>query len=280
MVAIEICTAAFRMDQLTPANMVATALFGDGAAACVVRAGAGEQGLALAEGAGEHMWPDTLDIMGWKVDPTGLGVVFDRSIPPFAEQQVGPAVEGILSRIGVARASVDRFACHPGGAKVITALETTLRLEQGTLDHEREVLRQYGNMSAPTVLFVLERLAQAAGLPKRTVLTALGPGLLAAACRWHALREFAAMSWAALILALVTAQRLGELVLARRNTRRLLADGAHEVGAAHYPLIVVLHAAWLLGLWYLTVYRASAGQGGEPVVGSQSSLRCSWHESG
>ena len=177
LVAIEICTTAFRMDQLTAANMVATALFGDGAAACVVRAGEGrgEGGIARIEGAGEHLWPDTLDIMGWTVDPTGLGVVFDRSIPPFAEQQVGPAVDGILARLGIERAAVDRFACHPGGAKVITALETTLRLDQGTLDHEREVLRQYGNMSAPTVLFVLERLAKA-GLPKRTALAALGPG--------------------------------------------------------------------------------------------------------
>lgn len=175
MVAIEICTAAFRMDQLTPANMVATALFGDGAAACVVRAGSDEEGVARIEGAGEHLWSDTLDIMGWKVDPAGLGVIFDRSIPPFAEQEVGRALEGILSRIGVARGSVDRFACHPGGAKVIMALETTLRLDQGTLDHEREVLRRYGNMSAPTVLFVLQRLMEV-GLPRRTVLTALGPG--------------------------------------------------------------------------------------------------------
>jgi alkylresorcinol/alkylpyrone synthase len=175
-VAIEICTAAFRMDQLTPANMVATALFGDGAAACVVRAGADEAGLARIEGAGEHLWPDTLDIMGWKVDPTGLGVIFDRAIPPFAEEHVGAAVDGILARIGVERASVDRFTCHPGGAKVITALEATLRLDQGELDHERAVLEEYGNMSAPTVLFVLDRLAKQQGLPKRTVLTALGPG--------------------------------------------------------------------------------------------------------
>lgn len=69
------------------------------------------------------------------------------------------------------------------------------------------------------------------------------------------------IDWAVLILALVTAQRLGELVLARRNTRRLLARGAHEAGAAHYPLIVALHAAWLLGLWYLAVYRSPAEQG-------------------
>ena len=58
---------------------------------------------------------------------------------------------------------------------MITALETTLRLDQGTLDHERAVLEEYGNMSAPTVLFVLERLVRQ-GLPRRTVLTALGPG--------------------------------------------------------------------------------------------------------
>ncbi len=68
------------------------------------------------------------------------------------------------------------------------------------------------------------------------------------------------MSWAPVILAFVTAQRLGELVLARRNTKRLLARGGREVGAAHYPLIVVLHAAWLLGLWYFSVHRAPAGQ--------------------
>jgi methyltransferase len=59
------------------------------------------------------------------------------------------------------------------------------------------------------------------------------------------------MSWSVVVLAMVTLQRLGELVLARRNTRRLLAQGAFEIGAAHYPLIVALHAAWLAGLWRL-----------------------------
>lgn len=66
------------------------------------------------------------------------------------------------------------------------------------------------------------------------------------------------MSWALPILAFVTLQRLGELVLARRNTARLLALGAHEVGAGHYPLIVALHAAWLAGLWYFSFSLALA----------------------
>jgi alkylresorcinol/alkylpyrone synthase len=80
-----------------------------------------------------------------------------------------------LARGGLALEDVDRFACHPGGAKVITALELALSLEQGSLDHERAVLEEYGNMSAPTVLFVLERIIHA-GMPSRTLLTAMGPG--------------------------------------------------------------------------------------------------------
>ena len=175
LVAVEICTLAFRLDELTKANIVATALFGDGAAACVLRAG--EAGIAAVEMSGQHTWPDTLDIMGWTIDPQGFGVIFDRAIPPFAEEHIAPAIAGILAaRTGLA--DIDRFACHPGGAKVIAALERALSLEQGALDHERAVLADYGNMSAPTALFVLERLIRA-GLPSRTLLTAMGPGFTA-----------------------------------------------------------------------------------------------------
>jgi len=173
MVTVEICSIAFRTDRLTKANIVATALFGDGAAACVLRAGEG--GLCRIEGAGQHTWPDTLGIMGWSVDPEGFGVIFNRDIPPFAEQHFGPALDGILRRLGRSRAEVDRFCCHPGGTKVVRALEQALGLAAGALDHEREVLADYGNMSAPTVLFVLERLLRPR-LPARTVLAALGPG--------------------------------------------------------------------------------------------------------
>src|SRR5258707_905563 len=72
-VAVEICSTAFRLDHLTKANMVAIALFTDGAAACVLRTG--DAGLASIEGAGQHLWPDTIDIMGWNIDDRGLGVI-------------------------------------------------------------------------------------------------------------------------------------------------------------------------------------------------------------
>ncbi|MGV8987190.1 MAG: type III polyketide synthase [Cypionkella sp.] len=181
-VAVELCSVAFRMDKVTKENIVATALFADGAAACVLQSGpvgaARKAGLALVEMSGQHTWPDTIDIMGWNVDDTGLGVIFDRAIPPFAEANIAGAVAGILARSGLVAGDVDRFACHPGGAKVITALERALSLDQGALDHERAVLADYGNMSAPTALFVLKRVVDA-GLPPRTLLTALGPGFTA-----------------------------------------------------------------------------------------------------
>jgi alkylresorcinol/alkylpyrone synthase len=176
LVTVELCTLAFRLDELTKANIVATALFGDGAAACVLRVG--EAGIAAVEMSGQHMWPDTLDIMGWSVDPQGFGVIFDRAIPPFAEERMAPAITGILGRAGLRLADIDRFACHPGGTKVVDALERALNLREGSLDIERDILADYGNMSAPTALFVLERLIRA-GLPARTLLTAMGPGFTA-----------------------------------------------------------------------------------------------------
>jgi alkylresorcinol/alkylpyrone synthase len=177
LVVVELCTLAFRLDQLTKANIVATALFGDGAAACVLRAG-GREGLTQVVGAGDHNWPDTLDIMGWRVDPGGFGVIFAQSIPVFVEANIGPAVDGILGRNDLHRSDIGRFICHPGGAKVITALERSLSLDQGSLDDERSVLADYGNMSAPTVLFVLERQLRR-GLPDRSALLAMGPGFTA-----------------------------------------------------------------------------------------------------
>jgi alkylresorcinol/alkylpyrone synthase len=176
LVVLELCTLAVRHDELTKANIVAASLFGDGAAALVLRAGDG--GSTRIEASAEKLWPDTLGIMGWSVDPEGFGVVFQRTIPDFVAEHLGPAVTELLTHMDLRDADIDRFVCHPGGTKVINALEHALSLDQGTLDHERDVIADYGNMSAPTVLFVLER-ALARGLPRRSLLTALGPGFTA-----------------------------------------------------------------------------------------------------
>jgi alkylresorcinol/alkylpyrone synthase len=176
LVTIELCSLALRLDQLTKANIIATSLFGDGAAAVVLRAGDG--GAIQIENTGEHLWPDTLDTMGWSVDPEGFGVIIRRTIPDFVAAHLKPALVDILARMRLTMADVGQFICHPGGTKVINALEGALSLDQGTLIHERQVIADYGNMSSPTMLFVLEH-AIATGLPMRSLLTALGPGFTA-----------------------------------------------------------------------------------------------------
>jgi alkylresorcinol/alkylpyrone synthase len=176
LVTIELCSLALRHDELTKANIVATSLFGDGAAAVVLRAGDG--GATQVENSGEHLWPETLGIMGWNVDPEGFGVIFRRTIPDFVLSHLNQAMVKILTNMNLTLADVDRFICHPGGAKVVNALETALALDQGTLASERQVIADYGNMSSPTILFVLEQ-ALAKGLPARSLLTALGPGFTA-----------------------------------------------------------------------------------------------------
>src|ERR1700686_2608576 len=124
LVTIELCSLALRHDELTKANIVAASLFGDGAAAIVLRAGDG--GATQIEATGEKLWPGTLDIMGWSVDPEGFGVIFQRTIPDFVRDHMGPAVNEILGRMALSPADIDRFICHPGGTKVIAALERAL----------------------------------------------------------------------------------------------------------------------------------------------------------
>ena len=176
-VTVETCSISIRLDSDDPAAVVATALFGDGAAAAVVTSG--EHSIARIMGGAEKLFPDTLRIMGWDVEDPGLAVVFDRAIPPFIEENLASTVDEMCAKLGIDRSDIDRLCCHPGGVKVIDAIETALHLNQGELNIEREVLRDFGNMSAPTVMFVLDRLLKQ-GLPDRVLMTAFGPGFTCA----------------------------------------------------------------------------------------------------
>ncbi len=176
LVCVELCTTCFRKDDPSVSDLVASALFGDGAAAVCLQAG---DGRAAIHGEGmEHLWPDTLDIMGWSVETSGLRVIFDRSIPKFTEAHYRDAVDTVLEASGIGLGEIDRFICHPGGAKVIEAIEQSLDLDTGTLDHERDVLADYGNLSAPTVLFVLDRVLKSRQ-SGTFMLASLGPGFTA-----------------------------------------------------------------------------------------------------
>ncbi|HEY2835383.1 MAG TPA: type III polyketide synthase [Rhizomicrobium sp.] len=173
---VELCALTFRKNDTSKSNIVATALFGDGAAGAILST-VGE-GPAIGAG-GEHTWPHSLDVMGWDMTEDGLKARFAKNIPDLVASDFKTLLDGFLSRNGMALSDVDGFACHPGGAKVLDALEDALALPRGGLEESRAILRDYGNMSAVTALFVAERM----GVMRKkqsTLLTALGPGFSAA----------------------------------------------------------------------------------------------------
>lgn len=172
---VELCTLTFRIRDASPSNVVATALFGDGAAAVLLSTDVSGPAVLAS---GEHTWAESLDIMGWRIEDDGLGVLFSRDIPTLVRTLYRPALDGFLDAVGIPFSAIDEFVCHPGGAKVIDALEEALRLQRGTMRDARSVLRDYGNMSAATVLFVLERsLARTTNGTR--LLSSLGPGFTA-----------------------------------------------------------------------------------------------------
>jgi alkylresorcinol/alkylpyrone synthase len=178
---VELCALWFRRDELTKSNVVATALFGDGAAAAVLSTGG--EGPAICW-SGEHTFAKTLRIMGWDVADDGLQAVFSRDIPHLIESQLRPVLDEYLDQAQLTRADVDRYLSHPGGTKVLDALESAFGVTSGSLVDSRAVLREYGNMSSVTLLFVLERALSIGALVgadwQRALLTAMGPGFTAA----------------------------------------------------------------------------------------------------
>lgn len=172
---VELCGLTFRPRDQSNSNIVATALFGDGAAAALVSCKV--QGPAVTAW-GEHTWRGSLDVMGWEVEDDGFGVLFSRDIPTLVRRQFREAADGFLAAHGLSVDDIDLFVMHPGGVKVITALEEALGVPATALENSRVVLRDFGNMSAATVMFVLERTLAQYGAG-RILLGGLGPGFTA-----------------------------------------------------------------------------------------------------
>jgi alkylresorcinol/alkylpyrone synthase len=182
LVALELCSLTFQRNDLSKRNLVAASLFGDGAAAAVITsngdgAANGIRPLEL-EASAATFWHDTMDVMGWDVDGDGLHVIFARDIPTIVHERVRPGLTAFLEAHGLSLATLDHVVAHPGGMKVLAAYEQALGLSPRALDRARQVLRDHGNMSSPTCLFVLERALaeQDIGEGERAVLSALGPG--------------------------------------------------------------------------------------------------------
>lgn len=178
---VELCSLCFRINDPGVAMFVSGALFGDGAAAVVLRNTAGEDGsggggriLAL----GEHFWRDTEYIMGWDVKNDGFGIVLSAELPSLMRENLAAAVTAFLDRAGLDLKDFAGFLLHPGGSKVLDVAEDVLGLSPEDLEPSRSVLRDYGNMSSATALFVLKH-ARDAGRSGRHLLMAFGPGFSA-----------------------------------------------------------------------------------------------------
>ncbi len=170
---VELCALSFRKDDLSKSNIVASALFGDGAAAVVLST----TGPGTAVGpAGEHTFPGSLGIMGWDVMTDGMRAIFSRDIPSLVTRELRSVAEDFLERHGLGLADIDSYVCHPGGAKVLDAIAVAFRCDPKALDHARSILRDYGNMSAATVIFVLDRLLSGSTSWDRALMSTLGPG--------------------------------------------------------------------------------------------------------
>lgn len=173
---VELCGLTFRRRDRSSSNIVATALFGDGAAAAVISTEGDGPAITAT---GEHTWEDSLDIMGWGVADDGLEVVFSRQIPDFIRERFRDATESFLARNARRLDEIRMFLCHPGGAKVVDALAEALQLGEHDLRYSRSVLRDFGNMSAVTVLFVIDRALREQSLIAPALASAVGPGFTA-----------------------------------------------------------------------------------------------------
>lgn len=183
LLSVELCSLTLQRQDLSIPNLIASGLFGDGAAAVVATGtgarpergpGAGPEVLACAS----RFYPDTERVMGWDVGDDGFKIVLSAAVPQVVEQHLGADVDAFLGAQGLRRADISSYVCHPGGPKVLTAFERVLDLPPEALALTRRSLHEVGNLSSASVLFVLrdtiaERRPPAGSLG---LMIAMGPG--------------------------------------------------------------------------------------------------------
>jgi alkylresorcinol/alkylpyrone synthase len=181
LIATEICSLAFHGGDFSKSNLVSLALFSDGAAAVVVAGKEnrlyGRPGPSLLESLSTTYY-DSLDVMGWEIVDDGFKAIFSKDIPSIVRERVRVNIEELVSGHGITINDLKHYIVHPGGPKVLSEYERSLGLDEGTFVHSRKVLREHGNMSSPTVLYVLREFMdrEPEGKHEYGIISALGPG--------------------------------------------------------------------------------------------------------
>jgi alkylresorcinol/alkylpyrone synthase len=183
LLSIELCSLTLQRDDASVTNVIATGLFGDGAAAVVLEGGARPEPRAAPRVLATRsvLYPDTEWVMGWQVVDTGFKVVLSARVPEVVEANVGADVDRFLAEHGLARRDVRHWIAHTGGPKVLEAFRSALALPHAALERSWRCLREVGNLSSASVLFVLGDLLDAGEARAGDVglLAAMGPGFSA-----------------------------------------------------------------------------------------------------
>jgi alkylresorcinol/alkylpyrone synthase len=178
---LECCSLTFLAGDVSKKNMVATAIFADGAAAALVAGSEiGGEGPRI-RATRSHLFPDSYRVMGWDFGDEGMELVLSPKLPAIVKQELPPLVDGFLQEQGLAREDLTHYITHPGGAKVIDAYRQALNLSDDDLALTEAMLRNHGNVSSASVLYVLEQWFASGGSqqPGHGLLSAFGPGFSA-----------------------------------------------------------------------------------------------------
>jgi len=178
LLSVELCSLTLQPEDLSIPNLIASGLFGDGAAAVVVT---GENrpadGPRIVDSR-SVFYPDSERVMGWDISESGFKIVLSADVPLVAREKLRPDVDSFLAEHGLTLTDISSWVCHPGGPKVLEAMEEALELPEGALDVTWRSLREVGNLSSTSVLLVLEETLEkhhpAPG--SYGMLVAMGPG--------------------------------------------------------------------------------------------------------
>ena len=177
LLAVELCSLTLQREDLSIPNIIASGLFGDGAAAAVLDGGARGRGPRILA-TRSVFYPGTERAMGWDVVDSGFKVVLSPHVPDLVREKLRGDVDAFLGGRGLRRADVAHFICHSGGPKVLEACEEALEIPRERLQLSWDSLQHTGNLSSASVLFVLSDLISSGAARPGDIglLLAMGPG--------------------------------------------------------------------------------------------------------
>ena len=179
LVAVELCSLTFLRNDYSKSNFIGSSLFADGVAVCVIT---GDNVKNKTNKSIEYiaakskLYYDSLDVMGWEFLDKGFKVLFSQDIPTIIANNIYQDVSGFLEKNNLKLSDIRNFIFHPGGRKVLSAYEEALKVEGDFLKNTREVMIDNGNMSSPTVLYVLERFFTQGFENGYGLMISMGPG--------------------------------------------------------------------------------------------------------